>query len=322
MNNFPILLVNFGGPRTLDEIPEFLSALLCDKEVIRTPLPKPIHSLLFKAIAKKRSKKITPDYEKIGGFSPIFEDTELIAKEVAKRLNRKVLTFHRYLPKTHEKFFSELKNEDYVVFPFFPQFTTATTGSIATYFHKKMPPQFQKNLHWIRSYPDHPDYISLFQGQIKACLDEKNLEQQECLFLFSAHGIPKKFVDQGDSYPLECERSFQAILKAFKKASSLLCYQSKFGPGLWLKPYTRSVVKSIEDYAKGKNKILFIPLSFTSDHIETLFEIEEDYMAPLKAKGFEVFRCPAFNQSDAWIETIIRIIQTTPSVSNEKLLRH
>src|SRR5690348_14038570 len=108
MGKTAYLLANFGGPRDLNEVEEFLIALLTDQELIRTPFPEFVHRFLFTRVAKKRTQKITPDYAKIGGKSPIFEDTEAIATEVGRMLGEKVWTFHRYLSQTHEGFIQSM----------------------------------------------------------------------------------------------------------------------------------------------------------------------------------------------------------------------
>lgn len=132
------LIINFGGPRNLKEVEGFLKELLTDQEVIRTPFPSFIHRLLFTRIAKKRALKVIPEYEKIGGRSPIYEDTEKMAATLQKYVKAPVLTFHRYLPETHACFLSAIKqipkDHQIRVFPMFPQFSYATTGSIALFF--------------------------------------------------------------------------------------------------------------------------------------------------------------------------------------------
>src|SRR5258708_3723862 len=99
-----VVIANFGGPRSIEEIEPFLCALLCDKDVIRTRLPQVLHRFFFSRIARKRAVKIAPEYQKIGGKSPIFEDTEKVAEEVGRRFGQSILTFHRYLPMTHGRF--------------------------------------------------------------------------------------------------------------------------------------------------------------------------------------------------------------------------
>ena len=112
MNPITYLIVNFGGPRTLKEVEPFLEALLTDKDVIRTKFPQVFHNLLFGRIARKRAKTVCHDYEKIGGGSPIWTDTEYVASELRHQLQAPVLTFHRYLPSTHASFIEEVESLD------------------------------------------------------------------------------------------------------------------------------------------------------------------------------------------------------------------
>lgn len=318
-----ILLVNFGGPRTLGEVESFLIELLCDRELIRTRLPTFAHHFLFRRIAKKRAPKVIPDYESIGGKSPIYETTEVIAENLRKKLQTTVLTFHRYLPSTHKASLLAIeacKDPEIRVFPFFPQFSFATTGSIATLFAKQLSPQTLKKLSWIKSYPAHPAFIESWQRKIRLFLKEHNLEEKETALLFSAHGLPRSFVDEGDPYEKECNASFQTVLSAFPNAIGKLSYQSKFGRGEWLRPYTQDSSEDISWTQKRKN-VVFVPLAFTSDHIETLFEIEQLYLPLVRSKGLGALRCPAFNLADFWIDAILRILEDGPLCAIEDLLR-
>lgn len=318
------LIVNFGGPRTLAEIEPFLTSLLTDRDVVRTKLPRVLNSYLFTRIAKKRAPKVAKDYASIGGRSPIHADTQFIARGVRKRLNAPVLTFHRYLPATHQRTLDALENldaDEIRVFPMFPQFTYATTGSIARFFQKHLSEKTLQKLKWVKSYPSHPAYINVVQTCIREYLHEHNLTEEETLFFFSAHGVPQKFIDEGDLYAYECELSYQSVMKGFPNTPSLLAYQSKFGPGEWLRPYTNEVCESIERCNRGKKHVLFIPISFTSDHIETLYEIEQDYMPIITEKGLQAHRLPAFNRRLDWIEAIIDIVQDYSPVSTPMLVR-
>lgn len=318
------LLVNFGGPRALAEIEPFLKSLLTDADVIRTRLPSIVQSYLFKRVAKKRAKKIIPEYEKIGGFSPIFRDTEMVAKLLETKLNAKVLTFHRYLPQTHDAFFSELNSisaDEVRVFPFFPQFSYATTGSIARLFCKKLETQVLNKLYWIKSYPTHPSFVSLFQERIREFLEKENIDEEECVLFFSPHGLPQAFVDEGDLYQKECQNSFNAIMQAFPKAGSVLAYQSKFGRGEWLRPYTDEMCQKAPEWALARKKVVFVPLSFTSDHIETLFEVEDQYLPVIRSYNLQAYRLPAFNQDPRWVEAISAILSEFTPVSTPMLVR-
>lgn len=318
-----ILLVNFGGPRSLNEVEPFLRALLCDQEVIRSDLPGFFHRLLFNWVARKRAKTVRHDYAKIGGKSPIFDDTEAIASLLRTQFSLPILTYHRYLPDTHQDFidrFSELNPRETIVFPLFPQFSFATTGSCAKWLNRKLPWHLRNGLRWIVSYAAHPAFIQAQERLIRAFMHQHQIPEEETLLLFSAHGLPKRFVCTGDIYKSECEQTFRALQKCFPKCESLLAYQSKFGKGEWLRPYTTDVCDTIDRY--GRKQVLLIPLSFPSDHIETLFEMEELYLPLIHKRGLKGWRVPALNLRSDWIEAIVKIIQGEgPKVSTGMLLR-
>lgn len=318
------LLVNFGGPRSLKEIEPFLCALLTDKDVVRTKWPQFFHNYLFSKIAKKRARRVRKDYLSIGGKSPIYADTEWIASTLEERLNAPVFTFHRYLPATHLATIEALEASDCEnihVFPMFPQFTFATTGSIARFLMKHLSSKTVAKLRWLRSYPSHAAFIELLQKMIREFLEAKNLKEEEIFFLFSAHGVPKSFVETGDPYQYECEASFQKVMALFPNAVGRLAYQSKFGPEEWLRPYTQELCETIENYNEGREHVIFIPISFTSDHIETLFEIEKLYLPILTKKGLNAYRLPALNRRQDWVETIEQIIKDYCPVSTQMLVR-
>ncbi len=320
-----LLLTNFGGPRDLEEIEPFLIALLSDTDVVRSQLFPWLHRRLFTRIAKKRAKKIQADYLEIGGKSSIFEDTENLAKALQEKLNVPVLAFHRYLPATHEPFFERLKKlngKKLLAFPLFPQFSYATTGSIARLFQNRSGNSFQ-NLSWIRSYPIHEGFIQPFQKKIRKFLQDNQLQEEEVSLLFSAHGIPRSFVCQGDVYQQECEQSFKALCAFFPKAFSLLSYQSKFGPEVWLQPYTQDIVEKLPEAMASRRAVVIVPLSFTSDHIETLFEIEKLYLPPIRSQGILAFRCPALGLDEAWIEGIAHLCKSSQEIiKTPMLIRH
>lgn len=323
MTDQAYLIVNFGGPRTLEEIEPFLAALLTDKDVIATRFPQPIHNLLFKRVAAKRAQKICHDYEQIGGGSPIWIDTEYIASELRRQLKAPVLTFHRYLPSTHPSFLEEITHlhaEQIHVFPMFPQFTYATTGSIARFLSKHLPRATLQKFRWIKSYPYHSAFVRVTQNAIRDFLNASSLKEEEVFFLFSAHGLPQLFVDKGDPYAYECQTSYNAVMRAFPKAQGILCYQSKFGPGEWLRPYTNDVCQAIDTYTH-RTYCLFVPISFTSDHIETLFEVEELYKPLIAQKGFRPLRIPALNRRPDWLAAIPEIIADSAPCTTSMLIR-
>lgn len=325
MRKTAYLLVNFGGPRDLNEIEEFLIALLTDQEVIRTSLPAFFHRLLFTRVAKKRVQKVTPDYALIGGKSPIFEDTEVIAKSVGKLLHSPVLTFHRYLPKTHAAFLDQMKNlkevDEVRVIPLFPQFSYATTGSIALWFAEHFPADVVNKMNWAKSYASHPAYIRAFELCLREFLTEKGLKEEECVLLFSAHGLPQSFISTGDIYERECRLTFDLLKARFPQALSRLSYQSQFGKEEWIRPYTNETCAEIDVWCAGRKHAVVIPLSFTSDHIETLFEIEELYLPVIRKQGLQAYRCPALNRRADWLDAIAQMFSEREGLANQMLIR-
>lgn len=318
------IIANFGGPRDLTEVAPFLQSLLTDKEVIRSILPQFIHSLFFSWVAKRRARKIVHEYKSMGGCSPIYKDTEALVGQLQQSLSDPILAFHRYLPATHESFIqnvTKMNCEEICIFPMFPQFTYATTGSIAKWFSHHFPKQIVNKMRWIKSYAAHPAFVRAHQVQIHGFLQKMNLKQEETVLLFSAHGVPQVFIDKGDIYQDECHASFAHIMKGFPKALGKLCYQSKFGRGEWVKPYTIDVSKSIREWHEKRENVVFVPISFTSDHIETLCEIENEYMTVIREKGLRAFRVPALTLLPEWIEAIQILLQETNLCSNQMLIR-
>lgn len=319
-----VILVNFGGPRSMEEIPSFLTALLTDGDLIRTSFPRFFEKWFFKRVARQRAEIIAHDYKLIGGKSPIFEDTESIAQEIRSRLSLPVITFHRYLTKTHVETFRQMKesaSDEFIVFPLFPQFSFATTGSIARFFEESLDENILSRMRWIKSYPTHTGYVSAMQTVIADYLKKERLEEKDVVLFFSAHGLPQEFVDEGDPYERECHQTFDAIRKGFPSAHSLIAFQSKFGPGEWLRPYTSEMCEIPKTWNQGRRNVVFIPLSFTSDHIETLFEIEYQYLPAIRAQGLEAFRCPAMNLRQDWLDAIAQILQEPLYFRNEHLVR-
>lgn len=318
------LIVNFGGPRNQEEIAPFLRELLTDQDVVRSGWPQFWHNLLFSRIAKKRARQIAHDYTLIGGGSPIYGDTEELAVRLKEMLGSQVLTFHRYLPATHASFLEQLEDlncDEIVVFPMFPQFTYATTGSIARWFHKHVSNKTIDKMHWTKSYPDHSGFVAATQEAIRIFLEKENIPLSDVFLLFSPHGLPQDFIATGDPYESECQKSYQAVMVGFPGVPSMMSYQSKFGKGEWLRPYTEETASGILQYHNGKPIVVVVPISFTSDHIETLFEIEYQYLPLIRRAGLQAYRCPALGLQPSWLKAITAILENQECHSTRSLIR-
>lgn len=321
MSTIGVIIVNFGGPRNLAEVEPFLISLLTDLDVIRTPFPSWIQKPFFRSIAKKRAKRVSQEYAEIGGKSPIFEDTEWVVEELRKTLQVPVLGFHRYLESTHPLFLEQLysfKEKEWVVFPLFPQFSYVTAGSVARWFKDHIEKNFLSRMQWVSSYPTDPEYIRAFSHVIEKTIQENSL--RDATLLFSAHGLPVQYIKEGDPYQIECEASYQALSNLFPSHPNMLAYQSQFGRAKWLEPSTRYVCEHPDNFLDKERPVLFIPLSFSSDHIETLFEVE-GYRQQLIEAGFTAYRCPALGREPKWLEAIEKMIQSSSLVKNQSLIR-
>jgi ferrochelatase len=162
---------------------------------------------------------------------------------------------------------------------------------------------------WIESCHNHPCFVAAWKEQIEHYLIEKGLREDEVLLLFSAHSLPQKIIAAGDPYAQQCQESFEMISRAFPKAQSRLSFQSKVGWGRWLEPSMANTCRKILNTSDGRKHVVVIPLSFTSDHIETLYEIEHKYLPLLSQNGLKAHRCPAFGSATAWGEAIWSIIK-------------
>jgi ferrochelatase len=175
-------------------------------------------------------------------------------------------------------------------------------------------------MRWVKSYAAHPAFVSAMQNCIRGFLKEKQLREEEVVLFFSPHGLPKKFICSGDVYQTECERSYRYISSAFPHALSIMAYQSKFGRGEWLRPYTNEVCEDVGSWGAGRKQVVFVPLSFTSDHVETLFEVEQQYLPVIRKKGFEAYRCPALNHRPDWLSAIPKILNEADFCNTQMLI--
>ena len=227
-----------------------------------------------------------------------------------------VIPFHRYLPSTHASFLKKVEKTqgELIALPLFPQFSYATTGSIALWMSERLD---TSRMRWIATYATDPGYIAAMQTLLK----EHARDAPDQAIIYSAHGLPQSFVDTGDPYQNQCIQTYEAMKTALPRARHLICYQSQFGKSEWIRPYTRDVCEKPSEYLPGCEKATFVPLSFISDHIETLFEIEELYLPPLREKGIEATRCPALNRRPDWIEALAQIALSSPYLSTEMLMR-
>lgn len=304
-----VLLLNLGGPDSLDAVKPFLYNLFSDREIIRLGpsfLQKPIAAF----IASTRAGKTRSMYRLIGGKSPILDITKAQAAELERLLNAgsdnyRVYIGMRYWHPFIEDTVGQMHHDgvdNIIALGLYPHYSIATTGSSVGKLKKVMKQYPDVSLRCIGSWYDHPRYIDAMVERIRSGISMFN-ETPEVLF--SAHSLPQKFIDDGDPYPKEIGGTISAITKKINLKWHL-SFQSKSGPVKWLEPSTE---RMIEDLAgEGVKDLLVVPISFVSDHIETLYEIDILYKAMAAGLGINLKRTESLNTSPTFIKALAEII--------------
>jgi ferrochelatase len=298
-----VLLFNYGGPGSLEEVRPFLRNIFADPAILDLPSPlaafRPALAWLIAAMRASASREC---YQAIGGRSPLNTETERQAKALGEALAGEgdfmVLPAMRYWrPRTDEAIRRALEAgaTRFVLLPLYPHFSRTTTGSALADFERAAREAQIDHLpvHTVGGYHDHPDFI----GAVAATIDEElgKMEEktrQTATLLFSAHGLPERVVAAGDPYQREIEASVRLVVERLGFEGPVrLAYQSKVGPMRWLGPNTGDVVR--EFAKKPGGPLLIYPIAFVSEHQETLYELDILYGEPARAQGVDYRRLPA-----------------------------
>jgi ferrochelatase len=307
-----ILLLNFGGPWTLADVKPFLYRLFSDPAIL-AGLPAPFRQMVAFAISQAKGPSSIESYAAIGGGSPQLRWTELQATGVRDLLARDSVRIEigmRSAQPTIEQALFKLREwgaERLVALPLFPQYSTTTTGTCFTEMENSL-----KRLRWappvtsIRNWPDHPGYASLLRSlvdeTIRQAEQERAASSEPIHVLFSAHSLPLSIVKKGDPYPQDVERTIRAVTPGLVHSWSL-CYQSRNGPLPWLSPYTEDAIEKLGK--AGIKRLVVTPVSFVSDHIETLWELDRLYMELARKCGItHYYRVPSFNDDPRFVQLL------------------
>ncbi|MFN3360316.1 MAG: ferrochelatase [Pseudanabaenaceae cyanobacterium] len=317
-----VLLLNLGGPERLEDVYRFLFNLFSDPDLIRLPFPwlqKPIAAL----IAASRTPFSQENYRAIGGGSPLRQITEQQAQALQAILQEKGIEAKTYIAMRYWHPFAkdtltEIKQDGIsklVVLPLYPQFSISTTGSSLKEIDQMwaQDPELQKiERITIKSWYDRPGYIRAMAELIDREL-AKAPDPDSAYIFFSAHGVPVKYVEKfGDPYQTEMENCvdliMQCLSREFKSYNChILAYQSRVGPVEWLQPYTEEAIKRLA--RRGVQRLVVVPISFVSEHIETLEEIDIEYREVAEAAGIHHFqRVPALNIHPTFIQDLACLV--------------
>jgi protoporphyrin/coproporphyrin ferrochelatase len=293
-----VLLFNLGGPENLRDVRPFLYNLFSDPEIIRIK-NSVLRKMLAWLIASTRQGKSRDLYRQIGGGSPLRKITEVQATALSDALRTRSEDSSVYVgmrcwkPTIDEAVDQILKDRitRLVLLPLFPQYSATTTGSCLKYFQaldKKLGLSAKMEIATVESWFDEPLYIEAMADIIREGLRGfSGLEKVH--LLYSAHSIPASYVEGGDPYLRQTRRSVEMVNALLGNVYPYtLAFQSKIGPVKWLSPSTRDVLVQLG--REGDTRVLVVPISFVSDHIETLQEIDIRYKELAIQSGIREFR--------------------------------
>ena len=292
-----VVLLNFGGPASLTEVPSFLQEILTDPNAIQIPVPHFAQNLLMGTFARLRAKKVIPEYEKMGGKSPILESSakqnEALQKELKQRnCVVKVYDAYRYVKGQTAKTAQQIIEDDIeklLLLPMYPHFCYATTGSsVEQLFQEFKKLNYQGEITCVRSYPEHPKYVQTLHELIEQSIHKHQLDSSKTVILCSAHGLPQSYVDNGDPYQVELLATLKQLQLRLPSWRFELSFQSKVGPAKWLTPATDDAISNLAK--EGIQNVLVVPISFVNDHLETLVELDETYFEMAREQGITPLR--------------------------------
>lgn len=318
MGRVGVLLLNLGGPEQIEDVRPFLFNLFSDPEIIRLPFPWLQRPLAW-LISTSRARKSQENYQQIGGGSPLRRITEQQAEALkqalyAKECEAEVYVGMRYWYPFTEEAISRIKRdgiEDLVILPLYPQFSISTSGSSFRLLNRLW--LEDPSLDGIRytvvpSWYNRLGYVQAMADLIAQELDQLPNSDSAHIF-FSAHGVPISYVEEaGDPYQQQIEDCTELIMRALNRPNAhTLAYQSRVGPVEWLQPYTEDAIADLAD--EGVESLVVVPISFVSEHIETLQEIDIEYREIAEEAGIKTFRrVPALNTHPGFINDMAAMV--------------
>jgi len=314
-----VLLLNLGGPETLDDVEPFLYNLFSDPDIINLPgfmkwFQKPIAAM----ISHSRAPKSREAYASIGGGSPQLKITEAQGRALEAALKERGVNAKAYVgmrywaPYTSDALAAMKRDgiERMVVLPLYPQYSISTSGSSLRELEtvEAAEPALRLPKVTIPEWYSRPGYVNALAKLIAAKCDLYTEDRTHPRVFFSAHGVPERYVHVlNDPYQRQIEQTVSLVMKRLQEMGytneHTLAYQSKVGPVDWLQPYTEDAIADLA--AQGEEALVVVPISFVSEHIETLEEIDMEYAEVAKEAGITWWeRVPALGTDADFIRDL------------------
>ncbi|MFZ5758693.1 MAG: ferrochelatase [Thermodesulfobacteriota bacterium] len=305
-----VILLNLGGPERLADVRPFLYNLFSDRKIIRLGPPflqKPIAWM----IAKRRAPKSSRAYKLIGGGSPL----NRLTREQGAALAHDLVPYGAFTVDMAMRYWHPFADETLrsmaaagisrlVALTLYPHYSKATTGSSLDDLRRvaaSFSPGF--DIAEIAAWPEQPDYVRCLADTIVRGMEQ--FAGKEVRLLYSAHSLPVSFIREGDPYLEHLQETIGAVEKLTGVAGTL-CFQSRSGPVEWLAPSTPDTLREVAGL--GCRQVLLVPLSFVSDHVETLYEIDIEYRELAAGLGMELARTESLNVMPTFITGLKNLV--------------
>ena len=308
-----VVLFQLGGPDTLEAIEPFLYNLFCDPDIIDFPFARIGRKPLAKLISTTRAKKVQHHYSAIGGGSPIRRFTERQARALETRLGesgidaRCFVAMRYWHPFTSEAIaqIEAAQCDEIVLLPLYPHYSSTTTGSSLNEWNRLFRSQIPVRL--VEAFYRFPAYLDSLVEKIEEAL-ARFPEPNRAELVFSAHSVPVSVIEKGDPYQKQIQETVDLVMERGGWSNhSRLCYQSKVGASKWLQP---SLHTALRDVARENIKdVCIVPISFVSDHVETLGEINHEAREEAEELGIERFEMTSgLNDSPTFIGALAELV--------------
>lgn len=314
-----VVLFQLGGPDTLEAIEPFLFNLFCDPDIIDFPFARIGRKPLAKLISSTRAHKVQHHYAAIGGGSPIRRFTEQQARSLQLKLNQEGLDARCFVAMRYWHPFTgeaiahvrEAQCDEIVLLPLYPQYSSTTTGSSLNEWRRLFRDDIP--VHCIETFYRHELYLEALVEKIDEAL-ARFPKRERAEIVFSAHSVPAAVIAKGDPYQHQIEETVELVMQRGGWSNPYrLCYQSKVGASKWLQP---SLHRALRDLAAERiREVCVVPISFVSDHVETLGEIDHEARAEAYALGIERFEMTSgLNDSPTFISALAELVAAAVGV--------
>jgi len=309
-----VLLLNLGGPDSLDAVEPYLVNLFQDPFLIRLPLKGRLRAAFARWVARRRAPHVRKLYAEIGGRSPIEPITRAQAKLLEDELGpgyRCYVAFSAWTPYIREaaQRAKEEGADRLVGVSLFPQWCSATTGSVL-HDLKLEANRVGLPLKAVESYPEDPRYLDALAGTVReGLLRFPQSVRGRVHVVFSAHGVPVSIIKKGDPYERDVRATVRGLVARIPADQPWsLSFQSKVGPVKWLEPATADHLPALA--RSGVEQVLVVPVAFVSDHIETLHEQRILLRGIAEAAGIERYEVAnALNDSAPFARALARLVR-------------